>query len=110
MVFDISKVTGIGEYAVETESIKKDGQPAKTRTIFRRTDTGKAFLVEGAVTLELRTDPELRKTLTDKYESVMESRYFGRGGIEIVTAGHQLTGSELCDLVRLSYNLSIASI
>jgi hypothetical protein len=35
----------------------------------------------------------------------MESRYFGRGGIEIVPAG-QLTTDELMDLIRLSYNLT----
>ena len=44
--------------------------------------------------------------LENKYESVMESRYFGRGGIEIVIAGNQLPEDELCDLVRLSYNLT----
>ena len=49
---------------------------------------------------------ELRKLLTEKYESVMDSRYFGHGGIEIVLAGKQLEDSELDDLVRLSYNLS----
>ena len=43
--------------------------------------------------------------LKEKYESVMESRYFGRGGIEIVLAG-QLSEQELFDLVRLSWNLS----
>ena len=40
-----------------------------------------------------------------KYESVMESRYFGKGGIEIVMSG-QLTDSEVRDLVRLSYDLT----
>lgn len=36
----------------------------------------------------------------------MESRYFGRGGIEIVDSG-QLTQEEIEDLVRLSYNLTL---
>ena len=44
--------------------------------------------------------------LKNKYESVMESRYFGRGGLEIVMAG-QLGPTEIADLVRLSYNLTI---
>ena len=61
---------------------------------------------ENKNTIEVRTDGELRKLLTEKYESVMESRYFGRGGIEIVIAGNQLKTDELEDLVRLSYNLS----
>ena len=94
MVFDLSKVTGIGEY---TEN------PEKERTIYNKGD--KAFLVVNKNTIELRTDDKLAKLLEEKYESVMESRYFGRGGIEIVLA-NQLEEDEVCDLVRLSYNLT----
>ena len=65
----------------------------------------KAFLVENANTIEVRTDGKLGKLLREKYESVMESRYFGRGGIEIVMSG-QLKLDEIDDLVRLSYNLT----
>lgn len=94
MVFDLSEVTGIGNYQAKSE---------KERTLYLKDD--KVFLVVNKNTLEVRTDGELRKLLTEKYESVMESRYFGRGGIEIVLAG-QLKTDELNDLVRLSYNLS----
>ena len=94
MVFDLSEVTGIGDYTKKTE---------KNRTLYYKNE--KVFLVINKNTLELRTDGELKKLLTEKYESVMESRYFGRGGIEIVPAG-QLNQDELNDLVRLSYNLS----
>ncbi|MBR2658601.1 hypothetical protein IKG28_01935 [Candidatus Saccharibacteria bacterium] len=96
MVFDISKVTGIGEY---TE------KPEKERTIYNKGD--KAFLVINKNTIELRTDDKLAKLLEEKYESVMQSRYFGRGGIEIVLAGDQLKPDEVNDLVRLSYNLTL---
>ena len=94
MVFDLSQVTGIGEY---TEKLEKE------RTIYNKGD--KAFLVINKNTIELRTDDKLAKLLEEKYESVMESRYFGRGGIEIVPAG-QLNEDEIYDLVRLSYNLT----
>ena len=96
MVFDISKVTGIGEY---TE------KPEKERTIYNKGD--KAFLVINKNTIELRTDDKLAKLLEEKYESVMQSRYFRRGGIEIVLAGDQLKPDEVNDLVRLSYNLTL---
>ena len=99
MVFDISKVSGIGEYTEKTE--KKE---EKSRTLYFKDE--KVFLVVNKNTIEVRTDEELRKLLVEKYESVMESRYFGKGGVEIVTAGHQLEDTELDDLVRLSYNLS----
>ncbi len=94
MVFDLSKVTGIGEYTEKQE---------KERTIYNKGE--KAFLVINNNTIEIRTDNKLAKVLEEKYESVMESRYFGRGGIEIVLAG-QLEDSEIDDLVRLSYNLT----
>ena len=68
-------------------------------------EEGKAFLVVRKNTIEVRTDRKLSQLLQEKYESVMESRYFGRGGIEIVVSG-QLDEKELADLVRLSYNMS----
>ena len=101
MVFDLSKVTGIGEYEQKTETTE-NGE--KSRDLFYKND--KVFLVVNKNTIEVRTDNELSKLLQEKYESVMESRYFGRGGIEIVVAGDQLKTDELNDLVRLSYNLS----
>ncbi len=96
---DVSKVGGIGEFTEKTE--KHD---EKIRTLYFKDE--KAFLVVNKNTIELRTDEELRKLLVEKYESVMESRYFGKGGVEIVVAGHQFSDDELEDLVRLSYNLS----
>lgn len=95
MVFDISKVAGIGEYTEKQE---------KERTLYLKND--KAFLVVNKNTIEIRTDEKLAKLLEEKYESVMESRYFGRGGIEIVLAD-QLKSDEVQDLVRLSYNLTL---
>lgn len=94
MVFDLSEVTGIGSFTSKKE---------KERELFLKDD--KVFLVINKNTIEVRTDDELAKLLKEKYESVMESRYFGRGGIEIVLA-NQLKTDELYDLVRLSYNLS----
>jgi len=97
MVFDISKVAGIGEYAIK---------PEKSRTIYVVDE--QAFLVVNSNTIEIRCDAKLGNLLKTKYESVMESRYFGRGGIEIVLVG-QLSNTELADLVRLSYNLTVKS-
>lgn len=94
MVPDLSQITGIGKY---TE------KPEKSRSIYYNGE--KAFLVVNSNTIEVRCDRELSKNLQEKYESVMESRYFGKGGIEIVLA-NQLSPEELEDLIRLSYNLS----
>ena len=94
MVPDLSQITGIGEYAIKSE---------KSRTLYQKQD--KVFLVVNKNTIDIRCDQKLADVLKTKYESVMESRYFGHGGIEIVLAG-QLVTKELEDLTRLSYNLS----
>ena len=96
---DISKISGIGEYTEKTEKHEE-----KNRTLYFRDE--KVFLVVNKNTIEMRTDTELKKLLVEKYESVMESRYFGRGGVEIVLAGRQLSNEEVDDLIRMSYNLS----
>ena len=94
MVLDVSKISGIDNYEKKNE---------KERVLYLKDE--KVFLVIRSNTIELRCDKKLADLLQEKYESVMESRYFGKGGIEIVLAG-QLTEDEICDLVRLSYNLT----
>ena len=93
-MLDISEISGIGEYSEKQE---------KERKLFFRGE--KVFLVARKNTIEVRTDGKLAKLLEEEYESVMQSRYFGRGGIEVVLAG-QLEKKEIEDLVRLSYNLT----
>ena len=91
MVPDLSKINGIDNYETKKE---------KDRALYQK--DGKTFLVTNKNTIEVRCDKELSQTLQEKYESVMESRYYGKGGIEIVLAG-QLTEEEVEDLIRLSY-------
>lgn len=90
-------------YEEKHEILPDDHGHTAARTLYYRGDH--VFLVVNDATLELRCDDKLSRHLIDKYESVMQSRYFGRGGIEIVPAG-QLTDEELSDLIRLSYHLT----
>ena len=106
MVFDISEVEGIGEYREGGVYEKLD----LVELIYMIPDTEKVFLIVNLKngeqkTVEVRCDNNLSRELQEKYESVMESRYFGRGGVEVVLSG-QLPMSEINDLVRLSYNLT----
>lgn len=94
MVPDISKISGIGDFEVKKDSSRE--------LYFKDTSV---FLVINPNTIEVRCDQGLSENLKAKYESVMESRYFGRGGIEIVPAG-QLSTEEIADLIRLSYNIT----
>lgn len=94
MVFDLSEIKNLGDF-----TIKKD----QDRTIYYKNE--KAFLVVNKNTIEVRCDLKLSNLLQEKYESVMQSRYFGKGGIEIVLSD-QLKTDEITDLIRLSYNLT----
>ena len=100
MEIDVKNISGIGEF---TEKVENGDDASKKRTLYFVEE--KAFLVVNKNTVEVRCDDKLSKVLREKYESVMESRYFGRGGIEIVTSG-QLSAEEVDDLIRLSYNLT----
>lgn len=104
MEIDVEQISGIGEYY--EEALKVGDESVQ---IFRVGEDveNKVFLVVRKNTIEVRTDRKLAQLLREKYESVMESRYFGRGGIEIVNSG-QLKSDEIEDLVRLSYNLTIS--
>ena len=93
----VGKIGGIGEFYERKNTEKGED------TVFEV--SGKAFLVVRPKTIEVRCDGKLSKLLREKYETVMESRYFGRGGVEIVPSG-QLEDAELEDLVRLSYNMT----
>ncbi len=97
-MFDVDRVSGIGAWTKQPHGEKGEG------TLYLAPNE-RAFLVVRPKTIEVRCDMKLGKVLREQYESVMESRYFGRGGIEIVPSG-QLEEAEIDDLVRLSYNLT----
>ena len=101
-MIDIAKISGLGAFKQETEQLDE----YNSRELYRIESNEKPFLIVNKNTIELRTDDKLGKLLIDKYESVMQSRYFGRGGIEIVSSADQLKPNELEDLIRLSYNLT----
>ena len=95
MEIDVHKISGIGDFTEKEE---------KERTLFLVNE--RVFLVVRKNTIEVRTDKNLRKMLCERFESVMESRYFGKGGVEVVLSG-QIPLDEVEDLVRLSYNLTM---
>lgn len=104
-MIDLTKIAGIGKWTLE-ERKNDDGEVVDRIYHVEQTgEEGKAFLVVRPKTLEVRCERNLGRKLRDEYETVMESRYFGRGGIEIVPSG-QLGEDEIDDLVRLSYNLT----
>lgn len=100
-MIDLDRISGVGEWMVE----ERKGENGETVDRIYRIPEGKAFLVVRPKTLEVRTERNLGRKLQEDYETVMESRYFGRGGVEIVPTG-QLEEEEIEDLVRLSYSLT----
>lgn len=87
------------------ESTQKEDE--KTRYLLR---SEKIFLAMSKgmtpVRIEIRCEKQLSRTLQERYESAMGGRLLGRNGLELVCSG-QLSYDELCDLIRLSYNLSV---
>jgi len=91
---------------------------AKLEDVSERRDAGKRIFSRGErifliveeetnpLRIESRCDRKLSKTLQERYESVMESRALGRNGIEIICTG-QLTDSEVLDLVRHAWEISV---
>ena len=102
-MIDIKSVSGLGPFKKTTEQINE----YDSRDLYKTSENEKAFLIVNKNTIEFRTDDKLGKLLIDKYESVMKSRYFGRGGLEVVSSADQLKENELADLIRLSYNLTV---
>lgn len=108
-MIEVEKISGIGEFTKRKHG--EEGEdwvfevPAVPGVSEAGGARGKAFLVLRPKTIEVRCDGKLSKFLREKYETVMESRYFGRGGVEIVPSG-QLSKEELEDLIRLSYNMT----
>ena len=103
MDFNINNVSGIGDFTTEDLILKEK----KVGKIFYAPNSKAFVILNENKTLEVRTDRNLSKLLQEKFESVMKSRYFGTGGIEIVLSG-QIPQDEIYDLVRLSYNLTIS--
>ena len=98
-------MTGGEEREMKVEEFARSlGGEKDEKGVWRRGE--KVFLVVHGNTIEVRTDEKLGKLLREKYESVMLSRYFGKGGVEVVLAG-QLSEEEVLDLVRLGWELSI---
>lgn len=100
-MIDVAKISGIGGWT------QKERKNEHETDIMYVAPNEKVFLVVRPKTIEVRCDGKLAKKLREDYETVMESRYFGRGGVEIVPSG-QLEEAEIEDLVRLSYNMTLS--
>jgi len=89
----------------EEEMVEDEGQGRRVMRIFKR--DGRIFLVvwEGTnpLRIEMKCDEKLGKLLRNKYESVLNSKVLGRGGIEVICSG-QLSRDEVVDLVKFSWN------
>lgn len=114
-MIEVEKISGVGEFTTRKHGDEGEDLIYEVPMVAEmggadgvggsEVGRGKAFLVLRPKTIEVRCDGKLSKVLREKYETVMESRYFGRGGVEIVPSG-QLSEEELEDLVRLSYNMT----
>ena len=105
-MFEIEKVSGIGEYKKEKFlDIHANTKNPNLEEHIYLAPNGKVFLIERKNKVKISCHLNLSKLLKEEFESVMASRYFGVGGVEIVVSG-QVEEDKIEDLVRLSYNLT----
>lgn len=57
------------------------------------------------INLSLKCDPELSRTLRDKYESVMPGYHLNKKHWNTIILSGQLEDQEIFDLINLSYQL-----
>lgn len=69
-----------------------------------------ALIAEGSkpARISLKTDPELNRSLQEKYESVQPGYHLNKKHWMTVICSGQLGDSEIMDLIRLSYQLVTA--
>lgn len=87
---------------------ERNNEEQEKLRVFYRGDVIMAVVEKGTspLRIETRCDRKLGKTLQERYESVMQSRWLGRNGIEIVCSG-QLEEDDVKDLVRHAYEISV---
>lgn len=73
------------------------------------TNDGKIFAIiaddSKPLRVSLKCDPQLARTLRDKYESVMPGYHLNKKHWNTIVCSGQLTHDEIFDLARLSYQL-----
>lgn len=76
--------------------------PGQTEKMF-------ALISEGSkpVRVSLKTDPELNRTLQEKYESVLPGYHLNKKHWMTVICSGQLSDTEIKDLASLSYQLVV---
>ena len=106
-IAELVRELGEGDGLSEERLVEDEGQGRKVARVWKR--GGRICLVVWGETrplrIEVRCDEKLGKLLREKYESVLDSRMLGRGGIEVVCSG-QLSRDEVIGLVRLSWGLA----
>ena len=86
-MIDVNKIAGIGEFREERVDFEDSPEEtARTNPVLYKVNN-RVFLVMNKNTIEVRTDERLGRLLEGKYESVMRSRYFGKGGLRVLIRG-----------------------
>lgn len=75
--------------------------------VYKTNDKLFALIQEGSdpVRLSLKCDPQLAQVLREKYESVLPGYHLNKKHWNTIVCSGQLSGSEIQDLIRHSYEL-----
>lgn len=97
----------VEEYILSMPGARLDYPFGEGVAVYKVDDKMFALISEGKnpVSLSLKCDPLLSKTLREKYESVMPGYHLNKKHWNTMLLTGQLAWDEVQDLIRLSYNL-----
>jgi predicted DNA-binding protein (MmcQ/YjbR family) len=97
----------VEEYILSMPNARLDYPFGKDVAVYKVDDKLFALISEGKqpLQLSLKCDPELAKTLREKYESVMPGYHLNKKHWNTLLLTGQLSWDEVKDLIRHSYEL-----
>jgi predicted DNA-binding protein (MmcQ/YjbR family) len=97
----------IEKYLLGMDGVKLDYPFGENTAVYKVNDKMFALVSENKEPLQisLKCDPQLAKTLREKYESVMPGYHLNKKHWNTIVISGQLNWDEIKDLIRLSYDL-----
>jgi predicted DNA-binding protein (MmcQ/YjbR family) len=101
----------VEEYILTMPNARLDYPFGKDVAVYKVGDKLFALISEGKkpVQLSLKCDPELAKTLREKYESVMPGYHLNKKHWNTLLLTGQLSWDEVQELIRHSYELVVGT-
>lgn len=97
----------VEDYILEMPNVTRDYPFGESVAVYKTGGKMFALISEASdpVRISLKCDPQLARTLRERYESVMPGYHLNKKHWNTIVLSGQLTWSEVQDLIRHSYQL-----